>query len=108
MYLVHCRQLQELLRLVLVNLTILSTAEKSELDLVATGLTSWSLQWSSITSDAVVDLEVLFHRREHLANVDLDTRLYNGLTSAFEASTVDAKLRRWQAQRWCLGSWYFK
>lgn len=64
----------------LVILTILSTADKSEFHLVATGLTS--LQLFSITSDAVVDFELLFHRLEHLANVDLDTRLYNGLTSA--------------------------
>lgn len=108
MYLVHCRQLQGLFRLFLVILTILSTAEKSEFHLVATGRTSWSLQWSSMTSDAVVDLELLFHRLEHLANVDLDMRSYNGLTSAFEASTVDTKLRRWQAQGWCLCSWYSK
>ncbi len=83
-------------------------SKKSEFHLVVTGLTSWSLQWSSITSDAVVDLELLFHRLEHLANVDHDMRLYNGLTSAFDASTVDTKLRRWKAQRWCLGSWYSK
>ena len=54
-------------------LVILSTAEKSEFHLVTTGLTSWSLQWSSMTSAAVVDLELLFHKLEHLANVDLDT-----------------------------------
>ena len=59
----------------LVILTILSTAEKSEFHLVGTGLTSFTLQWSSIISAAVLDLALLFHKLEHLENVDLATRL---------------------------------
>ena len=41
-------------------LTILSTAKKSEFHLVALGLKSWSLQFSSMISAAVVDLALLF------------------------------------------------
>lgn len=72
----------------LVIFTIISTAEKSEFYYLATGLMSWIMQCSSITSHSVVHLELPFQKLVHLANADLDTCLHNGLTSAFEASTV--------------------
>lgn len=78
-------------------LTILSTARKRKFHLVSFGLKSWSLQFSLIISAAVMDLALLFHRLRK-CGVELEL--------ATKTSTVDNRFRRWQTQRWCLGSWY--
>lgn len=56
-------------------LMILSTTRKSEFHLVSFGLRSWSLHLSSMTSAAMVDLALLFHRLVHFANDEQESRL---------------------------------
>lgn len=89
-------------------LSSLSTARNKEFHLVAFGHSSWREQASSSVSAARVDLPHFFQRALHLPNAEWHTFLYASLDVAFMASTVAIRLSRWQAQRWCCGSWNSK
>ena len=89
-------------------LSSLSTARNKEFHLVAFGRSSWREQASSTVSAARVDLPHLFQSALHFPNVERYTFLYASLDVAFMASTVAIRLSRWQAQRWCCGSWNSK